>query len=123
MKSYALCPWFADTALLRQTATPDLVQRRAKTRCLTVNEVGNAFDLVLDRDVSGGAYGVFPDAPLMDLPNPNAPVFFAFAVVGKMLGASGVKVDVMGWPHVLVGVMGLLLVAYLLLSFLFGLVF
>ena len=63
VKCYALCPWFADTPLLRQTATPELVRKKSKTRCLTVQEVGVAFDRALDLDVNGGVFGIFPDAP------------------------------------------------------------
>ena len=52
---------------------------------LRVEEVGAALMPSLRRDVSGACYGVFPDAPLMLVPDPNQPAFGAYILAGKVL--------------------------------------
>ena len=53
---------------------------------LTVSEVGDTLMVALKCDVNGACYGVFPDCPLMDLPNPNTVVFYAYALLGQSVG-------------------------------------
>ena len=42
--------------------------------------------VALRRDVNGSCYGVFPDCPLMDIPNSNTPIFYAYAILGQSIG-------------------------------------
>ena len=39
IKAYAICPYFADTQLVRDTVSIEDLQRKIKGRVLTVNEV------------------------------------------------------------------------------------
>jgi NAD(P)-dependent dehydrogenase (short-subunit alcohol dehydrogenase family) len=39
IKAYAICPWFADTQLVRDTIALDELREKTKTRILTVTEV------------------------------------------------------------------------------------
>ena len=40
VKSYAICPWFADTALVRNVTSLAKIERVTKHRVLTVEDVG-----------------------------------------------------------------------------------
>eukprot|EP00095_Tigriopus_kingsejongensis_P001086 maker-scaffold193_size270907-snap-gene-0.11 protein:Tk01086 transcript:maker-scaffold193_size270907-snap-gene-0.11-mRNA-1 annotation:"15-hydroxyprostaglandin dehydrogenase" len=85
VKSYALCPWFANTQLVRSSIGNDLskLERATRSRVLTPEEVGETLITVLEKDKNGACYLVFPDIPLVDFPNCNENLF-AFSVVTGM---------------------------------------
>lgn len=75
-----------------------------------MQDVGNAFVVALKRDVNGACYGVFPDCPLMDFPNSNTPLFYAYALLGQKL-FQRMGLEVIGPIHLgIVAVFMLLLV-------------
>merc|ERR1712241_398332 len=65
VKSYAICPYFADTNLVKESVTIEDLARRIKGRVLTVTEVGHAFDLSLKLDKNDTCYcNISNDSPL-----------------------------------------------------------
>ncbi len=64
-------------------SNPAKLEKLIHTRVLTVSEVGSALMTALRRDSNGACYGIFPDAPLMDIPEPNQATFGAFVVAAK----------------------------------------
>ena len=56
IKAYALCPWFADTDLFKASQNVNDIEKETREglsrffRVLTVKDVGNAFEEVLDVD-------------------------------------------------------------------------
>lgn len=116
MKAYALCPWFADTQLLRNEIS-DLakLERATKTRVLTAQEVGQAMITALDKDKDGACYLIYPDVPLIDFPNCNENLFACSVVAGWILKKVGYEPDIIGWPVVLaVGALLLMLLYYIM---------
>ena len=88
IKAYALCPWFANTDLLKESTNIKELEKDTMFRVLTVEDVGNAFEEALIADKNGGVYIVFPDIPIIDYPELNKisilPVI-AFAKFASML--------------------------------------
>ena len=76
-------------------------------------EVGEALMISLKRDVDGSCYGVFPNCPLMDLPNSNTAIFYAYAFLGKTFG-SALNMEVIGPMHLGIAVIVCLLIFALL---------
>ena len=92
IKAMALCPWFANTQLVRNSTSIEDLQSKTKFRCLTVAEVGDAFVEALKLDKSGACYTVFPDCPMVDYPNPNFQILFSMLIFGrKILQPLGIK--------------------------------
>ncbi len=106
IKCYALCPWWANTKLVRdevdiskrrrvllstvrrknsRNSSAGQLERITHHRVLKVEEVGSALMTSLKADRNGRCYGIFPDAPLMEIPEPNLPVFGAFVLAAKVL--------------------------------------
>ncbi|TRY67484.1 hypothetical protein TCAL_09239 [Tigriopus californicus] len=115
VKAYALCPWFADTQLLREEIS-DLskIERSTKTRVLTVEEVGKSLLTALEKDKDGACYLIFPDVPLIDFPNCNENLFALSVAAGWILKKAGYEPDVIGWPVVLaVGALLLIIFYYI----------
>ena len=80
--------------------------------------MGNALMVALKRDLNGACYGVFPDCPLMDIPNSNTAIFFAYAVLGQYVGQKfGLEVIT---PFHLTVVAILALMLFIFLGRLFG---
>lgn len=72
--------------------------------------------VALERDVNGACYGVFPECPLMDLPNANGPIFYAYAFLGQTVGQK-LGLDVIGPKHLAITLALLLLFLILLANF------
>ena len=68
IKAYSLCPWFANTDLVKDISE---LEKKTMFRVLTIEDVGNAFDQVLDADEYGGVFVVFPDVPVIKYPELN----------------------------------------------------
>lgn len=52
---------------------------------LEVSEVGDCFVEALKLDKSGACYTVFPDAPMVDYPNPNFYLIFPMLFAGRKI--------------------------------------
>ena len=79
IKAYALCPWFAETELVKETTTISKLEKKSFFRVLTVEEVGNAFEQSLDADDNGSVWIVFPDAPATKYPEMSK--FFLLPII------------------------------------------
>merc|ERR1712200_325213 len=87
VKAYAICPYFADTSLVKESITIEDLTKRIGTRVLTANEVGHAFDLSLKLDNNGACYVVYPDIPPFSLPSTNLATLGALIGFGRLFGA------------------------------------
>jgi len=118
IKSYAICPYFADTALVKESVTIEDLTRKIKGRVLTVNEVGHAFDLSLKIDQNGACYVVFPDCPPFPMPNPNMPTLGAMIAFGKTFGGP-LSLETFNGKHVILAAVLILLFLYMVLCIIF----
>ena len=99
VKTYALCPFAVPTKLCldeygKGMAPEDAKRMVAKKvskvgRMLTKEEVGEAMVHSLRRDVDGSVYLVFPDLPLIEVPDTGPPFLAALVAVGKVAIALG----------------------------------
>ena len=91
IKAYALCPWFADTDMIKGTkGTNDTYQKRREKlysyfRVLSVEDVGSAFEQVLDADNNGGIFVVFPDVPIIKFPDLNEIFLIPLITIAKII--------------------------------------
>ena len=91
IKAYALCPWFADTDLFKASQNVNEIEKETRQglssyfRVLTVKDVGNAFEEVLDVDKNGGVFIVFPDAPLIGFPELNQIFILPVMIYSKLV--------------------------------------
>ena len=93
IKAMALCPWFANTQLVRNSTTIEALEQKSKFRTLKISEVGDCFVEALKLDRSGACYSVFPDCPMVDFPNVNFYILFPMIMYGrKFLQPFGIKV-------------------------------
>jgi len=86
IKAYALCPWFADTDLVKETIEIKKLEKKVKYRALTIQDVGNAFDETLEADENGGVFLVFPDAPIIKFPELNKIFILPIIAYAKLVG-------------------------------------
>ena len=77
---------FNFAALVKESITIEDLTKTLKGRVLTINEVGDAFDLSLKMDKNGACYIVYPDCPPFQMPNPNMPILIAMIAFGHYLG-------------------------------------
>ena len=56
---------------------------------LIVEEVGDALINALKKDVDGAVYLVFPDMPILEVPDPAYPFILGLFAVGKVANALG----------------------------------
>ena len=101
VKTYALCPFFVPTRLMLEEygkeVSPEDAKRKAakdvygfsKSRMLAKEEVGEAMMQSLRRDVDGSVYFIYPDLPLIEVPDSGAPLIFILYAVGKVAIAFG----------------------------------
>lgn len=50
----------------------------------------------LKMDKNGACLGVFPDAPVFDLPNVNVPMYFAYVYISQILNKLNIRMEVLG---------------------------
>lgn len=117
IKAYAICPFFADTQLVREGSSGKdgikALEKRLKKRVLTVNEVGHALDVCLEKDMNGECYVVFPDVPIFRMPCGNVPIFYSLMAFGQLLGAP-LGIEDFTLKHVGVAIFILLFIFYFL---------
>ena len=104
IKAFALCPWFADTAMVRSgieekkgelvsrsgpVASLKELEQKTGNRVLTVGEVGDAMLKTLELDKNGAVYVIFPDVPLIEYTNVRNNAFYAHVAVAKIAGRLG----------------------------------
>merc|ERR1712241_1587678 len=111
VKCYAICPYFADTNLVKESTTIDDLTKRIKGRVLTVNEVGHAFELSLKLDKNGACYVVFPDCPPFAIPSTNMVALMAMIGFGHHLGAP-MGFETFNGSHVLIALALILFCLY-----------
>ena len=120
IKAYAVCPWFANTELVKETTTLEELEEKTKVRVLTVEEVGNSFEQALEADTNGGVFMVFPDVPVIQFPELNQDFSIPVIAYAKLISLCRPQ-----WGRVN-GIYGLpfaLLIVFMLLYFLFWLIF
>jgi len=113
VKSYAICPYFADTSVFRETFNAEELTRQNK-KLLTLDEIGNSFDMSLELDKNGACYAVFPDCPPFPMPNISMALLGVMICFGKFLGAPmGLKT--FDWKHVIASLALILFLLYMAL--------
>ena len=93
VKAYALCPSFVPTRLvLGDEEAPDGKQSQLKDRKwrpLTLEEVGKAMMHSLRKDVDGACYFIYPDLPIIEVPDKGVIHMHVLLAVGKFAAALG----------------------------------
>lgn len=120
IKAYAVCPWFANTDLVKETTEIGKIEKKTKVRVLTVEEVGNAFDQALEADSNGGVFMVFPDVPVIQFPELNQLFIIPVIAYAKLISLCRPE-----WGRVngMYGLPFAFLIIFLLLYLLFWLIF
>jgi len=120
IKAYALCPWFANTELVKETIEIGKLEKKVKFRALTVEEVGNAFDEALDADDNGGVFMVFPYVPIIKFPDLNQLFIIPVIAYAKLMSLCRPE-----WKRVngVYGIPFLLFVMFFVLYFLLWFIF
>ena len=68
IKHVALCPWFAETAIVDDD-TKDLVLKKSPLKFVPVERVGEAFEMGVTEQRSGGLITIMPNSPLIYYPD------------------------------------------------------
>ena len=68
LQHVALCPWFVETAIVDDD-TKDIVLKKSPLKFTTKERVGDAFELGVVEQVSGGLIMVMPNSPLIYYPD------------------------------------------------------
>ena len=100
VKAYALCPVFVPTRLVldefgiedREEAMRHAAREVYKgrgTRFLTFEEVGAAMMHSMKKDVNGACYFIFPDLPIIEVPDTGVIHMNILVMVGKVVAALG----------------------------------
>ena len=120
IKAYALCPWFADTDLVKETTEIEKIEKKTKMRVLTVEDVGNAFEQALEADDNGGVFMVFPNIPVVKFPEMNQLFIFPLIAYAKLVSICRPE-----WKRIngIYGLPFLLLVIFIIFYFLLWLIF
>ena len=102
VKAYALCPVFVPTRLVldefgikdrdeaKRHAAREVYKKRG-TRFLTLEEVGEAMMHSMKKDVSGACYFIFPDLPVIAVPDTGVIGTTIYVMVGKVAAALGMR--------------------------------
>jgi len=120
IKAYALCPWFADTDLVKETTEIEKIEKKTKMRVLTVEDVGNAFEQALEADDNGGVFMVFPNIPVVKFPEMNQLFIFPLIAYAKLVSICRPE-----WKRIngIYGLPFLLLVIFIIFYLLLWLIF
>ena len=105
-------------ALVKESITIEDLTKTLKGRVLTINEVGDAFDLSLKMDKNGACYVVYPDCPPFQMPNPNMPILFAMIAFGQYLGVP-LRFETFKGKHVFLAILMIVLFVYIILCIIF----
>ena len=120
MKAYAICPWFADTDLPKETITVNKLEKKSGFRVLTVKEVGDAFENALAADDNGSVWVAFPDVPTIKYPEMG--IFFLLPIIayGKVMALCRPEWKrINGMYGIIFSLLVFLLLLYLLICIIF----
>lgn len=106
IKAFAICPWFVPTRIVvGETSNENLegreeriekvkrtIKRQVKTRMLVKEEVSDAMMHIFRRDKNGSVNLVFPDIPVVEVPDHSYVYFMLLVAVGKVAAALGLEV-------------------------------
>jgi len=85
VKSYAFCPLFVDTPILDDGEfDKKRMEKRTGFRTLTPSEMGPVLATALKEDDNGAVYAIFPDMPVLKVPNWNKELMAAMVGLGKL---------------------------------------
>ena len=88
VKAYALCPSGVPTRMI----LGDIKQTKLEDgRRLTLQEVGNALMHSLQKDIDGACYFIYPDLPIIEVPDKSVIQMHILIIVGKIATALGIK--------------------------------
>jgi len=90
IKHVAICPWFAETAIVDPT-TKDLVMKKSPLKFVSVERVGDAFELAVKEQRTGGLIAVLPNAPLTYYPDTLQMTGLIVYFLSKILQLFGVE--------------------------------
>lgn len=91
VKSYALCPWYVDTEMVRKSpdfTSVDELKKRSGMGLLSVAVVGDVFEQALEQDDNGSVYAIMPGLPPLKMPNWNPILIAPTAIMAKLLGSN-----------------------------------
>ena len=138
IKAYAICPYFANTQLVKESVAIDDLSKKIKGRVLTVNEVsynqflifkivpfeldviqvGHALDHSLKLDINGACYAVYPDCPVFRVPNMTPKFAIAMIGFGQQVAAP-LGIEDFTLKHLFALALVVLAFVYLLLTIIF----
>ena len=118
IKAYAICPFFADTNLVKESININDLTKRIKTRVLTVEEVGHAMEMSLKNDENGACWVVFPDCPPFVMPDVNLNLCKAMIGFGQKI-AGPMSLETFNGKHFFAFVFIFLACFYYFLGFIF----
>jgi len=90
IKHVALCPWFAETAIVDPT-TKDMVMKKSPLKFVSVDRVGEAFELAVKEQRTGGVIAVLPNVPLTYYPDTLQMTGLIVYFISKFLQLFGVE--------------------------------
>jgi len=91
IKHVAICPWFAETALL-DGMDKNKIKEKVKFSFVSVERVGEAFETVVKDQCSGSLMVVMSGCPLIYYPDLTMPLLYVTMVISKLLGTCGVRI-------------------------------
>jgi len=98
IKHVALCPWFVETAIVDEQ-TKKLVLEKSPLKFTTVGRVGEAFELAVKEQRTGGAITVLPNTPLVyypDLMNFQGLILYFLSKFVQLFGVEVVTPEAQG---------------------------
>lgn len=117
IKHVALCPWFAETAIVDQT-TKDMVMAKSPIKFVSVERVGEAFELAAKEQRSGGLIAVLPNTPLVYYPDILMETGLIVYLLSKVLQIFGCQTSTPALQGLVI--MGLMIIMSYLMHILFG---
>ena len=92
VKMYALCPAFVPTRLVLDIDIQDGNQvkenlRDRETRPLSLEEVGKAMIQSMKKDIDGACYFIYPDLPIIEVPDEGFLLLCGLYITGKVAAA------------------------------------
>ena len=92
VKMYALCPAFVPTRLVLDVDIQDgnkvkEIIRDRKTRPLSLEELGKAMIHSMKKDIDGACYFIYPDLPIIEVPDKGIILLSGLFITGKVAAA------------------------------------
>jgi len=90
VKHVALCPWFAETGIIDST-TRELVMKKSPLKFVSVERVGEAFQLAVEEQRTGNLICVLPNSPLIYYPDTLHLQGLLVFILSKVAGIFGAR--------------------------------